>query len=221
MLKFTCPECGSSIERKKPTGPIPTYCSRACRSRVYYKNTGAHRRTASRVLARESRTCAWEKCATLLNDGDDRRANKWCSIHRAERKRAETKDNVSAQCTEPDCGRPVRAKGICNMHYKRVLRAEGRIKNEPFDGDRMRRHYERRTWQKAGESVTVDGLRERDGDDCGLCGQVIDFSLSGRDPMGRSVDHVLPRSRGGAHTWDNCQLTHLRCNLSKGATVPQ
>lgn len=31
----------------------------------------------------------------------------------------------------------------------------------------------------------------------------------------RSVDHVVPYSRGGSNTADNCQLAHLICNLRK------
>lgn len=30
-----------------------------------------------------------------------------------------------------------------------------------------------------------------------------------------SIDHVLPRSRGGRHTWDNVVAACKRCNLSK------
>jgi 5-methylcytosine-specific restriction endonuclease McrA len=31
-----------------------------------------------------------------------------------------------------------------------------------------------------------------------------------------SVDHVVPRSRGGKSTWTNCVLSCLRCNRKKG-----
>jgi 5-methylcytosine-specific restriction endonuclease McrA len=31
-----------------------------------------------------------------------------------------------------------------------------------------------------------------------------------------SVDHVVPRSRGGQSTWTNCVLSCLRCNRKKG-----
>lgn len=165
-------------------------------------------------------SCQWEGCTAVIGAlGERGRKRKWCATHREEKKRLEPKDNLARECSDPDCARPVRARGLCSMHWKRARADEIGHAKQSFDGERMRRHYERRTWQRSGESVTVAGLRERDGDCCGLCGDVIDFSLSGRDPMGRSVDHVLPRSKGGAHSWDNCQLTHLRCNLSKGAKV--
>lgn len=215
----SCIHCGSDLPPRPVSGPRASYCSRICKSRASYE-AGKDSREARRVQARESRICQWVACAEVLRDVDGRRPTKWCSAHLHERRRLAPKDNLAVQCSEGDCVRPIRARGVCVMHYKRILSAEGRVKNAPFDGARMRRHYERRTWQKTGENVTVSGLRERDGDSCGICGDEIDFSLGGRNPMGRSVDHVLPRSKGGAHTWANTQLAHLRCNLFKGAKIP-
>lgn len=36
-----------------------------------------------------------------------------------------------------------------------------------------------------------------------------------------SIDHVLPRSRGGDSTWMNCVLACHRCNVRKGSRTPQ
>lgn len=35
-----------------------------------------------------------------------------------------------------------------------------------------------------------------------------------------SIDHVLPRSRGGQHTWDNVVACCRRCNVRKGSRLP-
>jgi hypothetical protein len=35
------------------------------------------------------------------------------------------------------------------------------------------------------------------------------------DPLAASIDHILPRSRGGTDDDGNLQITHLRCNLLK------
>jgi hypothetical protein len=63
-------------------------------------------------------------------------------------------------------------------------------------------------------------LAQRDGTDCGLCGEPVDMNLplSG-DLMRPSVDHVLPRSLGGSHDPSNLQLAHLRCNMRKSNRV--
>ncbi len=36
-----------------------------------------------------------------------------------------------------------------------------------------------------------------------------------------SLDHVLPRSRGGPSTWENIVCACLRCNVRKGGRTPQ
>ncbi len=36
-----------------------------------------------------------------------------------------------------------------------------------------------------------------------------------------SIDHVVPRSRGGRATWDNCVLACLACNRRKGDRLPE
>lgn len=35
-----------------------------------------------------------------------------------------------------------------------------------------------------------------------------------------NIDHVLPRSKGGQHTWDNVVACCRRCNLRKGDRLP-
>lgn len=59
----------------------------------------------------------------------------------------------------------------------------------------------------------------RDGDQCSLCGSRIDLALKYPDPMSRSVDHIVPYSKGGADVVENLRLTHLRCNQSRGNTT--
>ena len=52
---------------------------------------------------------------------------------------------------------------------------------------------------------------------CGICNKSVDPNLRHPDPMCVSLDHIIPLSKGGSHTYDNVQCTHLRCNLSKGS----
>lgn len=62
------------------------------------------------------------------------------------------------------------------------------------------------------ESIDANAVYERDGWMCGLCGAVV---VRGEE----SIDHILPISLGGDHTWDNVQLAHRRCNSAKGNRV--
>jgi 5-methylcytosine-specific restriction endonuclease McrA len=36
-----------------------------------------------------------------------------------------------------------------------------------------------------------------------------------------TVDHVLPRSRGGGTTWENCVAACYSCNSKKGCRTPR
>ena len=50
----------------------------------------------------------------------------------------------------------------------------------------------------------------RDNFSCQYCDKKVDLT----------IDHVLPRSRGGKDTWDNMVTACLRCNVLKGSKTP-
>ena len=57
-------------------------------------------------------------------------------------------------------------------------------------------------------------LLARDGHCCQYCGQTLPASQL-------SLDHVVPRSRGGPTTWENVVASCVRCNTKKGSRTPQ
>jgi HNH endonuclease len=58
------------------------------------------------------------------------------------------------------------------------------------------------------EKVETRILYERDNGICGICGNHVSLTDA-------SVDHIVPLSKGGAHSYDNTQISHLSCNQSK------
>jgi 5-methylcytosine-specific restriction endonuclease McrA len=54
---------------------------------------------------------------------------------------------------------------------------------------------------------------ERDDNTCQYCGKKFE-----RNEL--TLDHVIPRCRGGASTWTNVVLACLKCNMRKGNCVP-
>lgn len=52
--------------------------------------------------------------------------------------------------------------------------------------------------------LTRGALMRRDNYLCAYCGR-----------RAETIDHVIPRSRGGAHAWENCVASCMRCNHSK------
>lgn len=57
------------------------------------------------------------------------------------------------------------------------------------------------------------GLWERDGGRCQYTGRALSAAEA-------SIDHVMPRSRGGADDWQNCVLSDRAVNHRKGARTP-
>ncbi len=57
---------------------------------------------------------------------------------------------------------------------------------------------------------------------CAICHTPIDLDAPKNTPFAVEVDHIVPRSRGGAlYALENLQLTHHRCNRKKGAKMAE
>jgi 5-methylcytosine-specific restriction endonuclease McrA len=59
--------------------------------------------------------------------------------------------------------------------------------------------------------LTRRNLMHRDNYKCQYCGK--------RNEL--TIDHVIPRSRGGKDVWENVVVACLRCNINKGSKTPQ
>ncbi|HEV3156150.1 MAG TPA: HNH endonuclease [Candidatus Baltobacteraceae bacterium] len=72
-------------------------------------------------------------------------------------------------------------------------------------------YYVRRPMQKV--ALTKKNVLLRDDYTCQYCG------VKGERQM--SVDHILPRSKGGASTWENLVCACMRCNHRKNDRAPE
>lgn len=64
-------------------------------------------------------------------------------------------------------------------------------------------------------------IAERDGWTCWLCGGPIDPEASSTSRHGPTVDHVVPRSRGGRTEAANLRLAHRSCNGARADHLPE
>lgn len=203
-----CMDCGAGLGR--PEGR-PGRCP-SCRE-VYRRKWAAERNrrlteTGARRKEKVARDCYVCGEKTPPSSHERRKCTKCL------------RDSQNRQCSEPACDRPVRARGVCSMHYKRQARADGRIAPEPWN-DRRRNSYHARRALKAGASAgepfsNID-VFNRDGWVCGICSEPVSVEAVYPDPLSASLDHVVPLSLGGAHSLENVQLAHLSCNVRKGA----
>ena len=95
------------------------------------------------------------------------------------------------------------------------------LKMASQSGNHVKRAIARGCAYEKGISLTK--LIERDGIRCALCGEPCDFNDrsygNGSGPLYPSIDHIIPISKGGGHTWDNVQVAHLYCNSLKNDKV--
>ncbi len=66
-------------------------------------------------------------------------------------------------------------------------------------------------------SVRSVKVFERDGWRCRICGRPTPRELLGKPrPNSPTLDHIIPMSKGGGHTWDSVQCACRECNTLKG-----
>jgi 5-methylcytosine-specific restriction endonuclease McrA len=110
---------------------------------------------------------------------------------------------------EPLCVVPQRRAIVLVLTAKAVVveQAEGALRSPTRRVDipavvRLSRFV--RVPYRADVPLTRKGVLARDGHRCAYCGA-----------PATSLDHVIPRSRGGPHSWDNVVAACGRCNHTK------
>lgn len=158
---------------------------------------------------------------SLIDCERDARTNGMCKMHDERRRRIEAP-------ARPQCGLQGCLKmsgqgrgGLCDMHYMRTSRRgspdDAALSRRPVGAggtrQEMRRSYENaRRARKRGsfvEHVDLATLWERDGGICHIC-------KKSADRWNWHMDHVIPISRGGEHSYANTAVSHPGCNLRKG-----
>ncbi len=117
------------------------------------------------------------------------------------------------KCSVEGCERQACSLSLCRKHYD-----ASRTKDSHYREKHRERKTRRRLLQKGVrvEKVYRRVVWERDKGRCGLCGEMVDWDVKYPDPRSPSIDHIVPISKGGVHSYDNVQITHLRCNVGKG-----
>ena len=81
--------------------------------------------------------------------------------------------------------------------------------------------------QMVDKDITIEGLYNRDKGKCALCGGICEWNdyikkdncfIAGN--FYPSIDHIVPLSKGGEHSWSNVQLAHRVCNSRKSNKSP-
>lgn len=77
------------------------------------------------------------------------------------------------------------------------------------------------------KDISLQSLYKRDNGVCYICGRLCDWNdyivRDGTVICGDwypSIEHIMPISKGGLHSWDNVRLAHRICNTRKGNHMP-
>lgn len=167
-----------------------------------------------------------EKCYSCMHCGVETNGRKFCSQrcrtrwHRGLPTMAKC-DGCSQWFVPVDGART--CSGKCRLNRDRKVATAYYAKrvatDASFVADVRAREYARRARKRSAfiEHVERDVVMERDKWRCHLCGEGIPKSATWPNPRFGTVDHVLPLSCGGAHSYANVKAAHLSCNCRKGA----
>lgn len=145
-------------------------------------------------------------------------------------------------CSADECEREPLWRGMCRAHYERWRRSRPGVREAEAAYDRRRRSRPERqaaerernrgrrgyinAWLRGYTRIepsavveTIDSRKvfERDGYRCQLCGE----ATKGKWPAATSatLDHIIPLSKGGEHSYRNTQCACFGCNNRKGANA--
>ncbi|MCK9487355.1 MAG: HNH endonuclease [Dehalococcoidia bacterium] len=118
-----------------------------------------------------------------------------CSVRRAFVLVFRGKAEILEEGEEPIPGAPIPGRGIRTFPTPSVIRLS---------------HFVRRPHPRP--RLTRREVFARDGERCQYCGK-----RGGQ----LTLDHVMPKHRGGAHTWENLVTACRECNHRKGGRTPQ
>lgn len=144
----------------------------------------------------------------------------------------------SDECKRADAATKQRHRSAANDNKQQIDCAECGCAFSPTYGDKRSvycskdcsKRSARRVARKAARarirSVTVDQVNptkvfDRDGWACVECGVDTPRELRGTyEPNAPELDHIMPLSKGGEHSYANTQCLCRQCNAAKSDTIP-
>ena len=97
-----------------------------------------------------------------------------------------------------------------NPEYSKLWRKANREKSREAERKHRALKYKTQTTPVNEKIVYL-----RDGWICQHCKKRVDKRFKHPNPMCASLDHIIPLSQGGTHTYNNVQLAHFGCNRKK------
>jgi 5-methylcytosine-specific restriction endonuclease McrA len=215
-----CVHCGVDfgVDYKPKGGRPKKFCNKTCL--IAHRLLASRMETRPRIVAREQersrlRTTVRD-CAVCGRPMEPGRAAKTCSrsCHSAliaAKAKGRPKIQVATERECVRCHRVFTAKQKQCIRCKPCVRAISPCRDHGKPQARAKRFGVPYT-----SGIKPDAVFLRDGWRCQLCGCATPKRLRGKNkPTAPEVDHIIPLSAGGGHTWDNVQCACHACNIAK------
>lgn len=106
---------------------------------------------------------------------------------------------------------------FCTDRCHRLWFKDNDITAEPMRGIHKSIHGNKRKHKiRKGDMIDRHDVFEFFNWTCIVCDEPIDKNIEYPDKMSATLEHIIPLSKGGTHTWDNVAPSHLLCNGKKG-----
>lgn len=207
----TCEQCRKEYKPDKPNAlqrkglQVSRFCSKSCHGKAK-----ARQRFPNGPATQPCKRCG----SPIPKQGSKRYCSFECRVSmQSARTPIEPKQPIEKYCRNCD------ERFIPTLLYKNFcseqcwVKGKLRARGQPGNVKRRAEYF-------GVEFEQVDALSvfERDGWTCRLCGTATPYPLRGSTaPMAPELDHIIPISKGGPHTYANLQCACRRCNIAKGA----
>ena len=210
MKVFTCDTCGSDFSVERIYGVPPKRCSEECKK--------AHRKKAYREYRKDNKEAISRRMKKWRQENAESLKEYHANYYRSNldyfksKKREWSMDN--AEYVSEYNHRWYRENTDIAKAASKRWRINNPSKVRSYQHDR--RALKRDAWV---ENVNPRVLLERSGWVCGICKEEIPKDAVYGSPLYATVDHVIPLSKGGEHSYANTQPAHFSCNSRKRAKI--
>lgn len=181
-----------------------------------------------RIKPHDGRHCVVDDCQTPAVSAD------LCQTHYARRRRGSAArtaapavrkavlkrqplDHTDGTRTCVECGTRLPVGDYPLSKYGRLGHgACCRTCREHYSSGHKQRRRAALSARSADLGISARSLRERDGDNCCYCGRLMRFDRPAPQSEWATIEHLVPVSKGGSHTWDNVRLACKGCNSRQG-----
>lgn len=204
-----CHLCGTPFAFKEGHNQQGVFCSRACVGLSIRLNRKAEARMRPRTCSQCDAAMAMQARQCLMCDAPFQclatSHRRYCDEHRG-------------------CYNQGRMRNCCVCGKKCTSMAKQHVycSRECRDADPTRRSRAatlRKIYKSNRAKVVKRKVYERDKWTCQICKEKLNRDVHWNDPMAPSIDHVIPRAKGGSNHIDNLQAAHRKCNADKKAMI--